>query len=363
MIQTDVLVIGGGPSGLCAAQLLIESGFKVILVDRSPVLGGQLVKQTHKFFGSKEQHAKTRGFDIANLLIDPLLNHPDLEIWTGATVLGLYPDLVATINQNEQYHKIQAQAIVVASGASEKFLAFENNDLPGVYGAGAVQTLMNQYGVRPADKIVMVGSGNIGLIVSYQCLQAGIQVQAIVEAAPQIGGYKVHASKLARLGVPIYTQKTVKKAIGKDKVEACEIVSLDDQFKEIPGTSEVIETDGICISVGLSPSYQLLDMIDAKLGYVPELGGTIPLIDDNYMTSVNHVFACGDGVGIEEASAAMMEGYLTGLAVARHLNQPHPENEQLMKQYTNALNTLREGPFGYKTNVGIEKMKELIRRA
>jgi thioredoxin reductase len=360
MIYTDVLIIGGGPSGLCAAHMLLESNLKVVIVDRGLSLGGQLVKQTHKFFGSKEQYAKTRGFDIAKILIDKVLNHPNLEVYSQASLLGLYQDKVATILHEDKYKKIKSRAVIVATGASEKFLAFENNDLPGIYGAGAVQTLMNQFGVLPAKEVVMIGSGNIGLIVSYQLIQAGVKVKAVIEASSKIGGYKVHASKLRRLGVPIYTQKTIKRAIGKNSVEGLVMVSLDEKFQEIKNTEEVIKTDAICISVGLSPGYQILDMIGAKTAYIAELGGTIPLVDETHMTTVENIFSCGDNIGIEEASSAMMEGYLTGLYVSNFLNQRHPEYETKVKGYENELHILRAGPFGGKTRKGLDKMRELM---
>ncbi len=128
----------------------------------------------------------------------------------------LYEDGVISIEQNEKYIKIKPQSIIVATGASEKFLTFPNNDLPGIYGAGAVQTLMNVYGVAPGKNVVMVGAGNIGLIVSYQLMQAGINVKAIIDASPKIGGYLVHASKIRRMGIPILTSHTVKYAHGTD---------------------------------------------------------------------------------------------------------------------------------------------------
>ena len=360
MIETDVLIIGGGPSGLCAAKMLLESSLNVIIVDRGLALGGQLIKQTHKFFGSKAQYAKTRGFDIAKILIDAVKDDLKLVVLKEATVLGLYKDKVVTVMHRNTYKKIKSKAIIVATGASEKFLNFENNDLPGIYGAGAVQTLMNQFGVLPSKDVVMIGSGNIGLIVSYQLMQAGVKVKAVIEASSKIGGYKVHASKLRRLGVPIYTNKTIKKAIGKESVEACEIVSLDDKFNEIKDSSMMIDTDSICISVGLAPSYQFLDMIDAKTSYIAELGGTIPLVDEDYMTSVDGFFACGDNVGIEEASSAMMEGYLTGLSVSRYLESEHPLYEEKFTDYKTQLDVLRAGPFGSKTIKGLNKVKELM---
>ncbi|TNF09117.1 MAG: FAD-dependent oxidoreductase [Bacillota bacterium] len=363
MIQKELIIIGGGPSGLCAAKMAAESGIDVLLIERSPKLGGQLVKQTHKFFGSKNQYAKMRGYDIAKKLINDLegLNH--LEIKTDTTVVGLYPDYVVTTLYEDVYTKYQAKAIIVATGASEKFLAFENNDLPGIYGAGAIQTLMNLYGVLPGQEVVMVGSGNIGLIVSYQLMQAGVKVKAIVEAAKTIGGYKVHASKMRRLGVPILTQTTVKKAIGKDHLEAVELVKLNDQWQEIAGSEEIVKLDALCISVGLSPMHQLLSMIGAQVKFVNELGGFVPVIDYHHQTTIKNVFSCGDAVGIEEASSAMMEGYLTGLYVAKCLGYEHKEQEELTKLYESQLDLLRDGPFGIKTKVGLKKLREELPNA
>jgi len=358
MIKKELIIIGGGPSGLCAAKMAVEAGISVLLIDRSPKLGGQLIKQTHKFFGSKAQYAKTRGYDIAQILINQVKDHPLIEILNQATVVGLYDDKVVTVHYQDQYIKYQADAVIVATGASEKFLGFENNDLPGIYGAGAVQTLMNLYGVLPGQEIIMVGSGNIGLIVSYQLLQAGVKVKAIIEAAPTIGGYKVHASKMRRLGVPILTQTTVQRAIGKEHLEAVELVSLDEKWQPIAGSEKIEKVDALCISVGLSPMHQLLSMVNAKTKFISELGGFVPVIDDHHQTSVANIFACGDAVGIEEASSAMMEGYLTGLYVCDKMHKHHPEQKALTEKYEFELDMLRNGPFGIKTKIGLEKLKK-----
>ena len=358
MIYKDLIIIGGGPSGLSAAKMALEAGISVLIIERSAHLGGQLIKQTHKFFGSKEQYAKTRCYDIAQKLLSDLDAFDDLVIKKEATVVGLYSDNVVTVLYNDKYERYQAKAIIVATGASEKSLAFENNDLPGIYGAGAIQTLMNLYGVLPGSETVMVGSGNIGLIVSYQLIQAGIKVKAIIEASSKIGGYKVHASKIARLGVPILTSTTIKRAIGETELEAIEIISLDEHWKEIEGSSRLMDVDTLCVSVGLTPMHQLLSMIGAQMKYVQELGGFVPIINDHHQTSIESVFVCGDAVGIEEASSAMMEGYLTGLYISDYLNQQHPNFEQETTKYEKQLSMLRDGPFGSKTKVGLQKLKE-----
>jgi len=359
MIEKELIVIGGGPAGLAACRTAASAGAHVLLIDRNERIGGQLIKQTHKFFGSEQQFAKTRGFNIAKKLTEDLSAFEGLvEIMTGATVVGLYPDQVVTVLQGEKYTKYHFQALIVATGASERMLTFENNDLPGIYGAGAVQTLMNLYGVVPGDQIVMVGSGNIGLIVSYQLMQAGVVVKALLEAAPKIGGYKVHASKLKRLGVDIRTQTTIQRAIGEQSVRQIETVRLDDAWKPIPGTEELIDVDAVCISVGLTPLYQLLAMVNADIKYIPELGGMVPVVNDVNETSVKNVFVAGDVAGVEEASSAIVEGYLTGLVAAARLHHQSPDYQHQLDSYHQQLTNLRSGPFGAKTRTGLVKMKE-----
>ncbi len=358
MRDVDLMIIGGGPAGLSAAKAALEAGCKVTLVDRAMMLGGQLTKQTHKFFGSEKQYAKTRGFDIARKLVSEIGNYGEnLQIELETTALALYKDYVVTTLKDEKYEKYRPKAIIVATGASEKVLAFENNDLPGVYGAGAVQTLMNLYGVLPGKRAVMVGAGNIGLIVSYQMMQSGIRVEAIVEAAPRIGGYKVHAAKIRRLGIPILTSTTVKKAIGTDCVEQVQIVSLDDKWKMIPGTEKMLDADILCVSVGLSPLHQLLSMAEINMEYIPELGGLVPVVDKYNETSMPGVFVSGDVSGVEEASSAIVEGTITGLVAAERLGKRHPEYDMRLQDGIAQLEALRFGPYGKKTRIGLEKLR------
>ena len=143
MYNIDLVIVGGGPAGLMAANTAAEAGAKVLLLERDGHLGGQLVKQTHKFFGSEKQHASMRGIDISTMLGERLDAFDGrVTVWTNATAIGFYEDGVITVDHDGVYKKVKPERVVVATGASEKFLSFPNNDLPGIYGAGAVQTMM-----------------------------------------------------------------------------------------------------------------------------------------------------------------------------------------------------------------------------
>lgn len=357
MIKTEIAVIGGGPAGLRAASAAAESGAQVLLIDNSGRLGGQLVKQTHMFFGSQKQFAGTRGMDIATRLVQQVEQQPNIQVLLGATVLGLYEDGVITIEQEDRVRKVTARAVIVATGASERALAFPNNDLPGIYGAGAVQTLMNEHGVKPGQKVLMIGAGNIGLIVSYQLLQAGVQVAGIVEASDTIGGYLVHAAKIRRAGVPIHTRYTIKEAYGQGSVEGAIIWKLDDKWQGIQGSEQGIPVDVICLAVGLSPLSDLLWQAGCRMHYVPELGGHVAWRDSHLCTSMGHIYVAGDVAGVEEASSAMVEGQIAGLSAAIGLGYGDQTTISRMDDAKEQLAALRKGPVGEKIRDGLSKLE------
>jgi thioredoxin reductase len=193
----------------------------------------------------------------------------------------------------------------------------------------------------------MVGSGNVGVIVSYQMLQAGAQVAAVIDAAPKIGGYAVHAAKIARAGVPFFMSHTIKEAHGKDRVEGATIIEVDDNWEPIAGTEKHFEVDTVCIAVGLNPSTQLIRMANCKMAYSPVLGGQLPAHDLNQETSIKGIFVAGDASGIEEASTAIIEGRIAGLAIAHSLGYLN-EAEFLSQrdQQLKSMVGLRSGSHG-----------------
>ncbi len=298
-IHTDVLIIGGGPAGLSAAIELGNQKIKTLIIDDKHKLGGKLVLQTHKFFGSVEDsHAGTRGIEIGELLSEQVNQHSHITVWTDSTVLFVFKDKKVGILRNGVYKLVIPEVILNAAGAREKFLNFPGNILPGVYGAGAFQTIVNRDMIRPTDRLFIIGGGNVGLIAGYHALQAGIQVVGLAEAMPRCGGYKVHADKLIRFGVPIYTSHSVLSANGTDYVESITISQIDSRFNPIPGTEKSFLCDTILIAVGLEPINEFI--LEAERAGIP-------------------VFAAGDAYEIAEASSAMFNGKISGLTVARHL--------------------------------------------
>ncbi len=355
-IETDIAIVGGGPAGLSAAIYAGRTGAKVILMDENPYLGGQLIKQTHRFFGSGRHMAGTRGIRIGEILQKELYELPNIDIRTETKVFGIYDGVVAAVEKDTKLLKIKPKKIIIATGAYERTLIFENNDLPGVYGAGGVQTLMNVYGIKPGERGLIVGSGNVGLILTYQLMQAGVEVAAIVEAMPRVGGYFVHAAKVRRLGVPIYTKHTIKRAIGKKKVEGAEIARLDENWCVVEGSEKRIDCDFICVAVGLSPAHELLYHAGVEMRFIPELGGFVPTRNRYGETTKPGIYVAGDVAGIEEATAAMMEGRIAGLDAAIKLGYGDEETVRLRDEIVEDLDEFRKGPFGERIVAGLKKI-------
>jgi len=354
--KVDILVVGAGPAGLSAAIEAGKAGAKVLLVDENPRLGGQLIKQTHKFFGSKEERAGVRGIKIAEELEKEIKELGNVEILCNTTVFGYYRKerhMLGAANKIENIlYEIYAKKVIFACGAQENMLVFPGNDLPGVYGAGGVQTLMNVYGIKPGKRVLMVGAGNVGLIVSYQLLQAGIVVDRVIEALPKIGGYHVHAAKLRRCGVPIFTSYSIKEVYGDGKVEGAIVAQVDKNWNFIEGSEEDVKCDTVCLAVGLTPSTRLLTQADVSQRFIPQAGGYVAIHDENMETSQKGVYVAGDASGIEEASTAMVEGKIAGAHAAQSLGY----GKGVTREWREMLEEMRSGPFGEKAR----KAKEMI---
>ena len=335
-IRTDILVIGGGPSGLSAAFELGRMGFQVIVSDDKERLGGKLVLQTHKFFGSEEDcYAGVRGIDIAGKLEEKLKKLPNVTVLRNAPVVAIFKDRKAGLYKDySSYLVVEFTALVVAAGAREKSVLFPGNDLPGVFGAGAFQTLVNRDLVVASKRILIVGSGNVGLIAAYHALQAGIEVAGIVEIMGRINGYKVHADKIRRMGVPIHLNTTILRAEadspgsaeglgaaggpgsaeglgsadspgsngakGLGRVSRAITAKVDDNYRAIQGTTLAYDVDTVLIATGLASCDEFLRQARAY--------GILAV-------------AAGDAEEIAEASSAMFGGRIAAFTLAKMLGK------------------------------------------
>lgn len=314
----QILIVGGGPAGLSAAKELTKQDLSILLTDDKNELGGKLTLQTHRFFGSVEDvHAGSRGIEIGHGMQTEALANEKIEIWLNSPCVAVFSDKkIGIIKENKQYALISAEAILFTTGAREKTLKFPGNSLPGIYGAGAFQTLVNRDQVIPSENLLIIGGGNVGLIAGYHALQADINIACLVEAAPKCGGYKVHHDKLKRLGVPILTSHTVVEAYGENRVDGVLIAEVDQNFKPIAGTEKKIACDTVLIAVGLSP-------VDELTKKAKEFG--------------MNVFEAGDCKEIAEASAAIFSGKLVANDILKSMSIKTEVNEQILLEKFSVL--------------------------
>ena len=361
MKRYDLIIVGAGPAGLSAAIEAAKRGIKTVVFDENSRPGGQLFKQIHKFFGSREHRARIRGYVIGGQLLEEA-RQSGVEVILDATVIGLYQDREIVVKLGEEIKHFKGNAVIVATGASENMINFPGWTLPGVIGAGAAQTMLNLHGVLPGERVLMLGSGNVGLVVSFQLMQCGCEVAAIVDAAPRVGGYGVHASKVARTGVPFYLSHTIVKAEGDECVSGVTIAEVDEHFSFIPGTEKHFDVDTICLAVGLSPMSQLLKMAGCRMSDDPKKGGQVPVCDVYGRTSLPGIYAAGDVSAIEEASSAMIEGRMAGVCASGYLGYIDEEAvKKELKELDDALNGLRQGMFAPENRgKAIEKTEEGI---
>ncbi|MFA5850751.1 MAG: FAD-dependent oxidoreductase [Bacteroidales bacterium] len=258
--KTTVAIVGAGPAGLAVREELNKVGVHNLVIDNNSKIGGQFLMQTHQFFFFEKvkRFGGLRGFDIASSLAGDdhsgiLLDSVVWDILEGKRLV------VKNIASQEIFY-VDADQIVVATGAVPFMPAFKNDDLPGVYTAAVVQRMMNNELTLLGKNILTVGAGNIGYLTSYQAMQAGASVKVIIEAMPREGGFPVQANRVRRLGIPILTSHILLEAIPNEERTGVvgAIIAKCENFKPIPGTE--MRIDGIdCINIctGLIPDNQL----------------------------------------------------------------------------------------------------------
>jgi sarcosine oxidase subunit alpha len=357
-ISTEFLVVGGGPAGMQAAIEAGQRGVSVVIVDDKDQLGGQLVKQTHTFFSDVKYAAGKRGFKLGEEMISQLDQLPNVRVLTETSASGYYPkeDIMLLKGPDNTSLKVSAKKYLISTGAYEKTLVFENNDLPGVYGAGGVQTLLNVFGIKPGNRGILLGTGNVALMVAYHLIQAGIEVAGVYAPSfRRVRGYFVHAAKIQRHGVPVVTRHTIVKALGRKEVKGAVMTKLNTDYSHVPGSEFKVNCDFICIGVGLNPAYDLVQLFNPKMVRSGVLGGFVPIRDKTYRFAEN-AFIAGDCGSIEEATTAMLEGGLAGLYVTEALGIRSEEITEKIAEYEHALEEDRSSPFSARLKAAMEEI-------
>lgn len=261
VFKTSVAIIGAGPAGLAAREILLQHKVENIVIDNNSTIGGQFNMQTHQFFffEKEKKYGGMRGFEIAKTLAG---DNPE-GIFLDSTVWDILEGkriAVKNIKTDEIYY-VEADHLIIATGAVPFMPTFENDDLPGVYTAAVVQKMMNQEFTLLGKNVLTVGAGNIGYLTSYQLMQAGARVKAIIEAMDHEGGFPVQANRVRRLGIPVLLSKILVKAVPNETHTGIvgAIIADCKDFKPIPGTEQMLEgIDAINICTGLVSDDQLL---------------------------------------------------------------------------------------------------------
>ncbi|MBO7467109.1 MAG: FAD-dependent oxidoreductase [Bacteroidaceae bacterium] len=311
--KTTVCIVGAGPAGLACREQLNKLGIPNLVVDSNARIGGQFNMQTHQFFffEKEQKFGGMRGFDIARTLAGDneegiLLNHTVWDLLEGRRIA-----VKNIVTQEVSY--IDAEQLVVATGAVPFMPTFENDDVPGVYTAAVFQKMMNQEHTLLGKRVLTVGAGNIGYLTSYQGMQAGATIKAIIEGMDHEGGFPVQANRVRRLGIPILTSHVLLKAIPNESRTGITgaVIAQCKNFQPIAGTETVIDDiDIINICTGLIPDSQILTKGKQVFGS-------------------ERTYGCGDAVRIGEGTSAVLRGKQAAYEIAQSLGVRYDYDEYL----------------------------------
>lgn len=313
MKRYDIVIIGGGPAGLAAAVSAKKSGIdRILILERDHELGGILNQCIHNGFGLHTFQEELTGPEYAERFIRQV-KELKIEYQLDTMVLSISPEkLVTAVNREEGMFETEAEAVILAMGCRERprgALNIPGYRPAGIYSAGTAQRLVNMEGCLPGREVVILGSGDIGLIMARRMTLEGAKVKAVAEIMPYSGGLKRNIVQcLDDYGIPLKLSHTVVDIKGKERVEGVTLAEVDGQGKPIPGTEEFYACDTLLLSVGLIPENELSRSMGVELN--PVTSG--PRVNESLETNIEGVFACGNVLHVhdlvdfvsEEASAA-----------------------------------------------------------
>lgn len=327
-IQTDVVIVGGGPAGLSAAVAAKKEGAeKVLIIERDEKLGGILQQCIHPGFGLTYFHKDLTGPEYAGHFKEEALAL-GAEVLLNSMVLEVIPEESAVICVNSEYGmtKVKAGSIVLAMGCRERTRAgimIPGTRPAGVYTAGAAQRLVNRQNAVVGKNIVILGSGDIGMIMARRMTLEGAHVIAVVELMDFLAGLTRNKVQcLDDFGIPLKLSHTVTRIVGNERVEGVYIAQVDKDKKPIPETEEFIPCDTLLLSVGLIPENELSRGADVKISRITNG----PEVNQYMQTSWDNVFACGNVVHVNDlVDNVTVESMNAGASAARYAMHKLPE--------------------------------------
>ena len=298
----DIIIVGGGPAGLSAAHSAVKNGAKkIIVLERDREAGGILQQCVHNGFGLHHFKEELTGPGYAQRCYDLIKDCPEVEVLVDTMVLEVHDNKeVIAVNPERGLMKLQAKTVILTMGCRERTrgaIRIPGYRPAGVYTAGAAQRMVNMEGYIPGHKIVILGSGDIGLIMARRMSLEGCKVQAVLEICPFSNGLTRNIVQcLNDYDIPLYLSHTITGIKGKDRVEGITVSKVDDKMRPIPGTEFDIECDTVLLSVGLIPENEISRELGIELH--PRTNG--PVVDQHRETSMPGIFAAGNVVHVHD---------------------------------------------------------------